>query len=52
MSAAADKLLCVRDLSVAFGQGEREVLAVDKVSFDIGAGETETDQERPDRKED
>jgi microcin C transport system ATP-binding protein len=40
MSAAADKLLCVRDLSIAFGQGEREVLAVDKVSFDIGAGET------------
>ena len=39
MSAAADKLLC-RDLSIAFGQGEREVLAVDKVSFDIGAGET------------
>jgi microcin C transport system ATP-binding protein len=40
MSAAADKLLCVRDLSIAFGQGEREVLAVDKVSFDIGTGET------------
>jgi microcin C transport system ATP-binding protein len=40
MSAAANKLLCVRDLSIAFGQGEREVLAVDKVSFDIGAGET------------
>jgi microcin C transport system ATP-binding protein len=40
MSAAADKLLCIRDLSIAFGQGEREVLAVDKVSFDIGAGET------------
>ncbi len=40
MSAAADKLLSVRDLSVAFGHGEREVLAVDKVSFDIGAGET------------
>ena len=40
MSAATDKLLSVRDLSIAFGQGEREVLAVDKVSFDIGAGET------------
>jgi len=40
MSVAADKLLCVRDLSIAFGQGEREVLAVDKISFDIGAGET------------
>jgi microcin C transport system ATP-binding protein len=33
-------LLSIRDLSVAFGQGERQVLAVDKVSFDIGAGET------------
>jgi microcin C transport system ATP-binding protein len=40
MNKAADKLLSVRDLSIAFGQGEREVLAVDKVSFDIGAGET------------
>jgi microcin C transport system ATP-binding protein len=33
-------LLSVRDLSVAFGQGEREVLAVDRVSFDIKKGET------------
>ena len=32
--------LTVRDLSVAFGQGERQVLAVDRVSFDISKGET------------
>jgi microcin C transport system ATP-binding protein len=39
MSASA-ALLSVRDLSVAFGQGDRQVLAVDRVSFDIGEGET------------
>jgi microcin C transport system ATP-binding protein len=33
-------LLTVRDLSVAFGQGERRVLAVDRISFDIAKGET------------
>ncbi len=33
-------LLSVRDLSVAFGTGERMVLAVDRISFDIGRGET------------
>ena len=33
-------LLSVRDLSVAFGHGERQVLAVDRVSFDIKKGET------------
>ena len=33
-------LLSIRDLSVAFRQGGREVLAVDRVSFDIGKGET------------
>jgi microcin C transport system ATP-binding protein len=33
-------LLSIRDLSVAFGSGERQVLAVDRVSFDIEAGET------------
>jgi microcin C transport system ATP-binding protein len=33
-------LLSVRDLSVAFTQGGRESLAVDRVSFDIAKGET------------
>ncbi|MEX0405546.1 ABC transporter ATP-binding protein [Aquibium sp. LZ166] len=33
-------LLSVCDLSVAFAQGGREQLAVDRVSFDIGKGET------------
>jgi microcin C transport system ATP-binding protein len=33
-------LLSVRDLSVAFGHGERELLCVDRVSFDIKKGET------------
>jgi microcin C transport system ATP-binding protein len=33
-------LLSIRDLSVAFGLGERRVLAVDRVSFDIAKGET------------
>ncbi|WP_417668385.1 ABC transporter ATP-binding protein [Roseibium sp.] len=33
-------LLSVEDLSVAFGQGGRETLAVDKVSFTINKGET------------
>jgi len=33
-------LLSVHELSVAFGSGERQVLAVDRVSFDIGRGET------------
>jgi microcin C transport system ATP-binding protein len=36
----AEPLLSIRDLSVAFGLGERQVLAVDKVSFDIAKGET------------
>src|SRR5262249_26473465 len=35
-----DPLLSVRELSVAFGTGSRRVLAVDRVSFDIGQGET------------
>jgi microcin C transport system ATP-binding protein len=38
--SASDNLLSVRDLSIAFGIGAHEVLAVDKVSFKIGAGET------------
>ena len=40
MNGAGEKLLSIRDLSVAFGDGAREVLAVDRVSFDIGKGET------------
>ncbi|MGC1464952.1 MAG: ABC transporter ATP-binding protein [Pseudolabrys sp.] len=40
MDGPAEKLLSVRDLSVAFGEGAREVLAVDRVSFEIGKGET------------
>src|SRR6266446_8894772 len=43
MSAAADmtdSLLSVRDLSVAFRQGTRELLAADRVSFEIKPGET------------
>jgi microcin C transport system ATP-binding protein len=34
------KLLEVSDLSVAFRQGSRETLAVDRISFDIAEGET------------
>ena len=33
-------LLSISDLSVAFGRGGREVLAADRVSFDIDKGET------------
>src|SRR5712691_6519680 len=40
MDATTGKLLDVRDLSVAFRQGERETLAVDRVSFDLAKGET------------
>ena len=36
----ARKLLEVKDLSVAFRQGSGEVLAVDRISFDIRKGET------------
>jgi microcin C transport system ATP-binding protein len=36
----SDPLLSVRDLSIAFRQGTRETLAVDRVSFDIRKGET------------
>jgi microcin C transport system ATP-binding protein len=35
-----EPLLSVQDLSVAFSQGERDMLAVDRVSFDIMPGET------------
>src|SRR4029078_6925181 len=37
---ANETLLSIRDLSIAFGRGAREFLAVDRVSFDIGKGET------------
>jgi microcin C transport system ATP-binding protein len=40
MDASASPLLSVRDLSVVFGQGGREMLAVDRVSFEINKGET------------
>jgi microcin C transport system ATP-binding protein len=36
----AETLLSISDLSIAFGHGDREVLAVDRVSFDIKKGET------------
>jgi microcin C transport system ATP-binding protein len=35
-----EPILSVRDLSIAFGRGSREVLAVDRISFDVGKGET------------
>src|SRR6266446_2654478 len=35
----SEALLSIRDLSVAFRQGTRELLAVDRISFDIGQGE-------------
>ena len=37
---AKDTLISVEDLSVAFTQGGRQTLAVDRISFDIGKGET------------
>jgi len=40
MNAPGEILLSIRDLSVAFGHGKRETLAVDRVSFDIAKGET------------
>src|SRR6202011_2620892 len=40
MDTTAARLLDIRDLSVAFTQGTRELLAVDRVSFDIRRGET------------
>ena len=40
MDATTEPLLDVSDLSVAFRQGERETLAVDRISFDIDKGET------------
>jgi microcin C transport system ATP-binding protein len=40
MEAPYSKLLEVKELSVAFRQGQRETLAVDRASFDIKRGET------------
>jgi microcin C transport system ATP-binding protein len=40
MASSVEKLLEIRELSVAFRQGERELLAADRVSFDIRPGET------------
>jgi microcin C transport system ATP-binding protein len=40
MRASSDQLLSVQNLSVAFHQSGRQVLAVDRVSFDIRNGET------------
>jgi microcin C transport system ATP-binding protein len=40
MDAVNQSLLSVRDLSIAFRQGDRQLLAVDRVSFDIAKGET------------
>ncbi len=37
---SAGPILSVQDLSVAFRQGGRETLAVDRVSFDLARGET------------
>jgi microcin C transport system ATP-binding protein len=39
MDATSQPLLDVRDLSVAFRQGERQNLAVDHISFQIGPGQ-------------
>jgi microcin C transport system ATP-binding protein len=36
----SEHLLSIRDLSIAFGHGAREVLAVDRVSVDVRKGET------------
>ncbi len=38
--SAPEPLLSIRDLSIAFGHGSREVMAADRVSFDIRKGET------------
>jgi len=37
---AEEPLLVVRDLSIAFRQGQRETLAVDRISFSVKKGET------------
>ena len=40
MDANTDKLLVVNDLSVAFKQGDKVILAVDRISFDVAKRET------------
>src|SRR5262245_51146499 len=40
MAAPSEKLLEVKNLSVAFHQAERQTLAVDRISFEIKMGET------------
>src|SRR5438067_12277388 len=40
MDAVNQALLSVRDLSVAFRQGERQLLAVDRISFELKKGGT------------
>jgi microcin C transport system ATP-binding protein len=40
MDASTGPLLQIRNLSVAFGQGAREIVAVDRISFDVRKGET------------
>src|SRR5262249_16732341 len=37
---ASEPILSIRDLSIAFGHGSREMLAVDRISFDVSKGET------------
>ncbi len=40
VDAMTSPLLSVRDLSVAFRQGDRQLLAVDRISFELKKGET------------
>jgi microcin C transport system ATP-binding protein len=40
MDMTTEPLLAVKDLSIAFGGSERQVLAVDRISFSIKKGET------------
>jgi microcin C transport system ATP-binding protein len=40
VDATASPLLSVRDLSIAFRHGAHELLAVDRISFDVARGET------------
>jgi microcin C transport system ATP-binding protein len=40
MDMTTDPLLAVKDLSIAFGGGERQMLAVNRISFNIKKGET------------